>query len=29
VRLPRDFRTWRQFAFQAVMNSVVPFTLIA
>lgn len=29
IRLPRDLGTWRQFAFQAVMNSVVPFTLIA
>ena len=29
VRLPKDLATWRQFAFQASMNSVVPFTLIA
>ena len=29
VRLPTDRRSWRQFAFQACMNSVVPFTLIA
>jgi drug/metabolite transporter (DMT)-like permease len=29
VRLPSDPATWRQFAFQALMNSVVPFTLIA
>lgn len=27
--LPRDFVTWRKFAFQACLNSVVPFTLIA
>lgn len=29
VRLPRDPKIWRQFTFQAVMNSVVPFTLVA
>ena len=29
LRLPRDGRTWRQFAIQACLNSVVPFTLIA
>lgn len=29
IRLPTDRRTWRLFAFQAVMNSVVPFTMIA
>ncbi len=29
VLLPKDLATWRQFAFQASMNSVVPFTLIA
>ncbi|MFV3128865.1 DMT family transporter [Niveispirillum sp. KHB5.9] len=29
VRLPRDPKVWRQFTFQAVMNSVVPFTLVA
>jgi drug/metabolite transporter (DMT)-like permease len=29
IRMPMDGRTWRLFAFQAVMNSVIPFTLIA
>jgi drug/metabolite transporter (DMT)-like permease len=29
LSLPRDMATWRRFAFQACMNSVVPFTLIA
>jgi drug/metabolite transporter (DMT)-like permease len=29
LRLPRDARTWRHFAVQACLNSVVPFTLIA
>lgn len=29
VFLPRDRATWKRFAFQALMNSVVPFTLIA
>jgi drug/metabolite transporter (DMT)-like permease len=29
VQLPRDAATWRKFAFQACLNSVVPFTLIA
>lgn len=29
VALPRDGLTWRRFAFQACLNSVVPFTLIA
>ncbi len=29
VRFPRDARSWRQFLFQAFMNSVIPFTLIA
>jgi drug/metabolite transporter (DMT)-like permease len=29
LSLPMDGATWRQFAFQALMNSVVPFTLIA
>ncbi len=29
LSLPRDLATWRRFAFQACMNSVVPFTLIA
>lgn len=27
--LPRDAATWRQFAVQSLLNSVVPFTLIA
>lgn len=27
--MPRDAASWRMFAFQAVMNSVIPFTLIA
>jgi len=27
--MPRDAATWRRFAFQACLNSVVPFTLIA
>jgi drug/metabolite transporter (DMT)-like permease len=29
LSLPRDMATWRRFAFQACLNSVVPFTLIA
>jgi drug/metabolite transporter (DMT)-like permease len=29
LRLPRDRGTWRKFLFQACLNSVVPFTLIA
>lgn len=29
LSLPRDRATWRRFAFQACLNSVVPFTLIA
>ncbi|MBD8685436.1 MULTISPECIES: DMT family transporter [unclassified Rhizobium] len=29
LRLPKDYRSWRGFAIQAVLNSVVPFTLIA
>jgi drug/metabolite transporter (DMT)-like permease len=29
VNLPRDAATWRRFLFQACLNSVVPFTLIA
>ncbi|HEY0525038.1 MAG TPA: EamA family transporter [Stellaceae bacterium] len=29
VALPADRRTWAMFAFQALMNSVAPFTLIA
>jgi drug/metabolite transporter (DMT)-like permease len=29
IRLPRDFATWRRFLFQACLNSVIPFTLIA
>jgi drug/metabolite transporter (DMT)-like permease len=29
VALPADRRTWGMFAFQALMNSVAPFTLIA
>jgi drug/metabolite transporter (DMT)-like permease len=29
LSLPRDFATWRRFMFQACLNSVVPFTLIA
>jgi drug/metabolite transporter (DMT)-like permease len=29
VAVPRDFATWRKFLFQACLNSVVPFTLIA
>jgi drug/metabolite transporter (DMT)-like permease len=29
LRLPRDGVTWRKFLFQACLNSVVPFTLIA
>ncbi len=29
VRLPRDAASWRRFLFQACLNSVVPFTLIA
>src|SRR3954447_16863591 len=27
--LPKDVATWRRFLFQACLNSVVPFTLIA
>jgi drug/metabolite transporter (DMT)-like permease len=27
--LPRDLTTWRKFLFQACLNSVIPFTLIA
>jgi drug/metabolite transporter (DMT)-like permease len=29
IALPRDAATWRRFLFQACLNSVVPFTLIA
>ncbi len=29
LKLPRDAATWRRFLFQACLNSVVPFTLIA
>jgi drug/metabolite transporter (DMT)-like permease len=29
LALPRDTATWRRFLFQACLNSVVPFTLIA
>ncbi|MEW6257253.1 MAG: EamA family transporter [Pseudomonadota bacterium] len=29
VRMPRDGATWRRFVVQAVLNSAVPFTLIA
>jgi drug/metabolite transporter (DMT)-like permease len=29
LALPRDAATWRRFLFQACLNSVVPFTLIA
>jgi drug/metabolite transporter (DMT)-like permease len=29
IALPADARLWRRFAFQALMNSVLPFTLIA
>jgi len=29
VRLPRDAGTWRRFLFQACLNSVIPWTLIA
>jgi len=29
VRLPRDPATWRRFLFQACLNSVIPWTLIA
>lgn len=29
MRLPKDAVTWRRFLFQACLNSVIPFTLIA
>ena len=29
ITLPRDFAPWRRFLFQACLNSVIPFTLIA
>src|SRR5260221_6590833 len=29
VRMPRDAATWRRFLFQACLNSVIPWTLIA
>ena len=29
MRLPKDATTWRRFLFQACLNSVIPFTLIA
>jgi drug/metabolite transporter (DMT)-like permease len=29
IAMPRDAATWRRFMFQALLNSVVPFTLIA
>jgi drug/metabolite transporter (DMT)-like permease len=29
IAMPRDRATWRRFLFQALMNSVLPFTLIA
>jgi drug/metabolite transporter (DMT)-like permease len=29
VKMPRDIATWRRFLFQACLNSVIPWTLIA
>jgi drug/metabolite transporter (DMT)-like permease len=29
IRMPRDLATWRRFLFQAALNSVIPWTLIA
>jgi drug/metabolite transporter (DMT)-like permease len=29
MKLPRDTATWRKFMFQACLNSVIPFTMIA
>lgn len=29
IRMPRDHGTWKRFLFQACLNSVLPFTLIA
>ncbi len=29
IRMPRDLATWRRFLFQACLNSVIPWTLIA
>jgi drug/metabolite transporter (DMT)-like permease len=29
IAMPREVETWRRFMFQALLNSVVPFTLIA
>ncbi len=29
ITMPTDLATWRKFAFQAVLNSVIPWTLIA
>lgn len=29
IKVPTDAATWRRFAFQAVLNSVIPWTLIA
>jgi drug/metabolite transporter (DMT)-like permease len=29
IRVPRDLATWRRFLFQACLNSVIPWTLIA
>jgi drug/metabolite transporter (DMT)-like permease len=29
IRMPRDIATWRRFLFQAALNSVIPWTLIA
>ena len=29
IRMPMDAATWQRFAFQAVLNSVIPWTLIA
>src|SRR3954465_11216780 len=29
IKMPADAPTWQRFAFQAVLNSVIPWTLIA
>lgn len=29
MKLPRDWATWKKFMFQACLNSVIPFTMIA
>ena len=29
IRMPRDAATWRRFLFQACLNSVIPWTMIA